>query len=81
MVLFSLSSLFWILFFLLPDWRHLPPLLQVLLQRRPQDPLEPRQAVLRVARQLEDGDPGLVAADDVVDPDLSVTDLRKLIQD
>ena len=60
--LFSLTSLF------LPDYlRLLPPLLQGLQQLRHRDPLEPRQAVLRVARQLEDGDPGLEAAVDVVD--------------
>ena len=76
------SSYLRYLLYFLPDYLHLlPPFLQGPLQLRHRDPLEPRQAVLRVARQLEDGDPGLVAADDVVDPDLSVTDLRKLYQD
>ena len=67
--LFSLTSLF------LPDYlRLLPPLLQGLQQLRHRDPLEPRQAVLRVARQLEDGDPGLEAAVDVVDDVVLVDD-------
>ena len=60
----------------LPDYLHLlpPPLQDLLLQRRPQDPLEPRQALPRVARQLEDGDPGLVAAVDVDEDVLLVDD-------
>ena len=65
------------IFYFLPDYLHLlPPLLQGLQQLRHRDPLEPRQAVLRVARQLEDGDPGQEAADvvEVVDDVVLVDD-------
>ena len=69
------SSYLRYLLYLLPDYLHLlPPFLQGPLQLRHRDPLEPRQAVLRVARQLEDGDPGLEAAVVVVDDVVLVDD-------
>ena len=61
------------LLYFLPDYL-LPPILLGPLQLRHRDPLEPRQAVLRVARQLEDGDPGLEAAVVVVDDVVLVDD-------
>ena len=67
------SSYFNDLLYLLPDYL-LPPILLEPLQLRHRDPLEPRQAVLRVARQQEDGDPGLEAAVVVVDDVVLVDD-------